>query len=208
MKGEVLFRGKVDWTVNEDTMEVLDIGNLANGSEDVLICIRNGSPTVDLVCNVGHMAPCYPALTTPRGEVDVTDTADEYADEPDTFTAPAHGLHVGDAIVFSGTGGGVTAGLTYYVTAVSDANTFQVSTARGGSAVNLVNDETNTFHIADEFFALTTIDVPKFAAGTSTAPVAGLVAFIVQGWNGGRLAFEKSAATAAAFSAYVEVRRL
>lgn len=205
MKGEVLFRGKVDWTVNEDTMEVLDIGNLANGSEDVLICIRNGSPTVDLVCNVGHMAPCYPALTTPRGEVDVTDTADVAA----TFTAPAHGLHVGDAIVFSGDGGGVTADVVYYVISTADANTFQVSTARGGSAFNVdADNETNTFHIADEFFALTTIDVPKFAAGTSTAPVAGLVAFIVQGWNGGRLAFEKSAATAAAFSAYVEVRRL
>ncbi len=203
-KGEVVFRGKVDWTVNEDSMKVLDIPNLGVGGEDFLIAIRNGSPTVDLVCNVGHMAACYPALTTPRGEVNVTDTADVAA----TFTAAAHGLHVGDAIVFSGDGGGVTAGVVYYVIATSDANTFQVSTARGGAAFNVDADhETNTFHIAEEFFALTTIDVPKFAAGTSTAPIAGLVSTLVQGWNGGRLMFEKSAATAAAFSAYVEVRR-
>lgn len=204
MKGEVLFRGKVDWTLNENSMEVLDIGNLAVGNEDVLICIRNGSPTVDLVCNVGHMAPCYPSLTTPRGEVEVTDTEDF-----ESFTAPAHGLHVGDAVVFSGEGGGVTAGVVYYVVETADANTFQVSASRGGMTFGVADDGvTNTFHIADEFFALTTIDVPKFAAGTTTAPVAGLVSSIIQGWNGGRLAFEKSAVTAAAFSAYVEVRRL
>jgi len=203
-KGEVVYRGKVNWTLNQDSMKTLDIPNIGVGGDDFLIAVRNGSPTVDLVVNVGHMAPCYPALTTPRGEVDVTDTADAAA----TFTAPAHGLAVGDAIEFSGDGGGVTVGRVYYVVAVSDADTFQVSTTRGGTAFNVDADhETNTFHIAEEFFALTTFAVPKFAAGTSTAPVAGLVSALVQGWNGGRLMLEKSAATAAAFSAYVEVKR-
>ena len=211
-KGEVLFRGKLDWTLNEDSMEVLDTGTLDVGTqENVLICVRNGSPTVDLVVNVGHMAACYPATTSPTGAVAVTDTT---AGATKTFTAAAHGLHIGDAVVFTGDGGGVTAGTVYYVITTADADTFQVSTTRGGSAFAVdADDETNSVSIAQEFFALsngsavTTIAVPKFAAGTSVAPVAGLVVAVVQGWTGGRLMVEKSAATAAAFSCYVEIRR-
>lgn len=201
-KGEVVFRGKVDWTLNQDVMKTFDIPNIGVGDEDFLIAVRNGSPTVDLVVNVGHMAPCYPALTTPRGEVACT-----MNNTGDTITLVAHGLNLGDAITFSGAGGGVTVGVVYYVMAVSNANTFQVSTARGGTAQVLNADAANMFTVADEFFALTTINVSKFAAGTSIAPIDGLVSTLVQGWNGGRLMLEKSAATAAAFSAYVEVRR-
>jgi hypothetical protein len=53
----------------------------------------------------------------------------------DTFTRAAHGLRVGDSVVFSGlTGGaGITAGTTYYVVSVPSANTFKVSVGPPGS---------------------------------------------------------------------------
>jgi hypothetical protein len=53
----------------------------------------------------------------------------------DTFTRAAHGLRVGDPVVFSGlTGGaGITAGTTYYVVSVPSANTFKVSVGPPGS---------------------------------------------------------------------------
>jgi len=289
-KGDVLFAGVASWNLDEDSMEHLDVPNVLTGlHEDVLIAVRNGSPTVDLVVNVGHMAKILPyvrgdrptligctasaaddtfttvvphklkvgdrvkftgtgggvtanlyyyviAVTSeyifkvstthggtvvnlnddaanvvdyvpsPAGEVAITSTQDVNA----TFTTTVdHGLTVGDAIAFTGTGGGVTAGTVYYVIATSTTKVFQVSTARGGAAFNVdADDETNAFSIVEEFFALTTIDVPKFAAGTTTAPVAGMVSALVQGWNGGRLSLEKSAAEAAAFNAVVEVRRI
>jgi hypothetical protein len=53
----------------------------------------------------------------------------------DTFTRAAHGLRVGDSVVFSGlTGGaGITAGTTYYVVSVPTVNTFKVSVGPPGS---------------------------------------------------------------------------
>lgn len=204
MQGEVVFRGYVGWTVNEDSMEVLDIPNFGIGTEDkYLLSVRNGSSVVGLTVNVGNMVPCYSDANSPTGVVACT-----MNNTPNTVTAAAHGLKVGDAIKFSATAGGVTAGTLYYVIAVSDANTFQFATGRGGSAFEITADIANTFQIAEEFFALTTFDVPAFAAESTTAPVAGLVSKIVEGWAGGRLMIEKSAATAAAFNAYVEVRRI
>lgn len=289
-KGELLWSGNVGWGLNEDSMEYLDVPPLPIGSEEqFLLSVRNGSGTVDLVANVGHMSKCVPfkrgerralactaansgdtfttavphklvvgdrvkftgtgggvtanlyyyvitvtsafvfqVSTAPGGslqalnadaanvvdvvptnedEVTVTSTQDAAA----TFTCTDdHGLSIGDAIVFSGDGGGVTAGNVYYVIATSTTKVFQVSTTRGGSAFNVdADNETNTFHIVDEFFALTSFDIPKFSAGTTTAPVAGLVSKVITGFGhyGGRINFEKSAATAAAFFAYAEIRR-
>lgn len=60
-------------------------------------------------------------------------------------TTAAHGLAVGDRVVFTSlTGGsGLTAGTPYYVIAGNlAAQTFQVSTTAGGSAVNFTTDIT------------------------------------------------------------------
>lgn len=59
---------------------------------------------------------------------------------PGVFTKTAHGLSIGDTIVFSTTGAlptGLTAGTTYYVISAGlTADTFEVSATLGGSAVN------------------------------------------------------------------------
>lgn len=59
----------------------------------------------------------------------------------DIFTSTAHGLVDGDAVYFSALTGGsnLTLGATYYVITAT-ANTFQLSTTFGGSAVNLGSD--------------------------------------------------------------------
>lgn len=65
----------------------------------------------------------------------------------DNITATAHGLSIGDAVVFSATAGGLTAGTTYYVVAVPTSNTFKVSATVGGTAVDISADiaSGNTF---------------------------------------------------------------
>lgn len=67
---------------------------------------------------------------------------------PGVFTKTAHGFIAGDALVFSTTGAlpsGLTAGATYYVIATGlTANTFRVSTALGGSAVNTTGTQSGT----------------------------------------------------------------
>jgi hypothetical protein len=62
----------------------------------------------------------------------------------DTFTRAAHGLRVGDPVVFSGlTGGaGITAGTPYYVVSVPSANTFKVSASPGSTALDVTTDLT------------------------------------------------------------------
>lgn len=58
---------------------------------------------------------------------------------PGVVTKVAHGLAANTAVVFSTTGAlptGLTAGVTYYVKTVIDADTFSVSATAGGSAIN------------------------------------------------------------------------
>jgi hypothetical protein len=57
----------------------------------------------------------------------------------DTITATAHGLSVGNKIVFTATGAmsGVVAGRVYYVVTVTDANNFKISTTSGGAAITV-----------------------------------------------------------------------
>lgn len=57
---------------------------------------------------------------------------------PGVITDTGHGLIAGDPVVFSTTGAlptGLTAGTTYYVKTVADANSYTVSATAGGSAI-------------------------------------------------------------------------
>jgi Putative phage tail protein len=58
---------------------------------------------------------------------------------PGVVTWTAHGLEIGDAVVFSTTGAlptGLTAGTIYYVVSVPTVSTFEVSSTPGGTAIN------------------------------------------------------------------------
>jgi hypothetical protein len=208
-KGELLWSGNASWTANEDAVKTLDIPRLPVGNEEqFLLSIRNGSAVVDVTVDIGMLMSVYPLTTTPTGVV-----ACVTVDAGDKVTKVGHGLTVGDCIVFGTALGGVTVGTKYYVVVVTDADNFQFATARGAAAFTVDNTAgANTYTITSEFFVLSNIFVPKFAAGTTVAAVAGLVSRIISGWpygpSGGRLSIMKSAATAAIFSVYAEIRRL
>jgi hypothetical protein len=73
-------------------------------------------------------------------------------DATDIFTATAHGLQDGDEVIFSNSGGalptGLSAATTYYIISAT-ANTFKVSTTKGGSAVNITSTGTGTNYFTD-----------------------------------------------------------
>jgi hypothetical protein len=207
--GEILYRGTVDWTINEDSIETLDVPLLPLGDEDrCLLSIRNCSATVDLTVDIGTMEYVYQKTTTPRGTV-----ACLTVDAGDLVTCVGHGLTIGDCIVFGTVAGNTVVGTKYYVISTADANTFQFATVRGAAAFTVdATAGANTFTISDEFFVLTSVFVPKAATGSTILAVPGLVTRVIAGWpfgtTGGRLAFMKSAAAAAVFNASVEIRRL
>ncbi len=132
----------------------------------------------------------------------------------DTFTTGVpHGLTVGDCIKFSVAHDVASAGVKYYVIAVSDVFTFQIATSRGGTTLDVSADvATGVFEIDSEYFSLTTFQVPKFAASTYLVNVAGLLSKVVQGWpfsaTGGRLCFSPGDQTYDAFSVAVSLRRV
>jgi len=70
------------------------------------------------------------------------------ANGTDQLTSVGHGLTVDTSIVLSNTGGALPTGLTanqiYYVINTTGADVFQVSSTRGGSAVNFTTDGTGT----------------------------------------------------------------
>ena len=70
---------------------------------------------------------------------------------PGVFTSTAHGLLLDDTVIFATTGAlptGLTAGTLYYVISAGlGADTFQVSTTRGGSAVNTSGSQSGTHTI-------------------------------------------------------------
>jgi len=202
-QGQVLARGVASWTTNEDSAEVVDLARfILDPMDKIVLAVRNGSPTVDLVAHYGNLrkltaldpipntVACTVALTT------------------DLVTKVAHGLQVGDAITFGTTTGGFVVGTLYYVTTTPDADTFTVSTARGGGTFNIAADGANTYSIAEEHLIAGTLTVEKFVAGTSTAPITGLEEKVIDGVAAPfRVMLCKSAAAAAAFTAYVEIRR-
>lgn len=58
---------------------------------------------------------------------------------PGVVTWTAHALRVNDPVIFTTTGAlptGITAGTTYYVRTVVNANSFQISASAGGSVIN------------------------------------------------------------------------
>jgi len=204
---EVLAYGFATWTLNEDAIKYVDLSLIKPWDSEILnIGLRNESATVDLTATLGSMRRCYSATATPRGIVACT-----VALATDLVTAVAHALRVGDAINFGATTGGFTVATTYYVLTAPSADTFTVGVARLGATFDITANGANTFRIAEEFFAKESFTVPKFAAATSTAPVAGLRTYPLVGWpippTKGRIYLAKSAVTAAAFGAYVEVRR-
>lgn len=77
---------------------------------------------------------------------------------PAVFALNSHGLSVGDAIVLSTTGAlptGLTVGTVYYViTAGFGANSFEVSTTLGGSAVNTTGAGSGTHSFTAQYSAL------------------------------------------------------
>jgi len=202
-QGGVLGRGVASWTTNEDAAKTVDFrGFIQEPLGRVILAVRNGSAVVDLVARYGHVRKLTALATIPTGVACVLTATG------DTVTSAAHGLVVGDAITFSGTGGGVVAGTVYYVTAVSDVNTFQFSAARGGTTFNITPDGTNAYTIAEEQMAMGTFTVEKFTAGTSIALIGGLEEVVIEGVHSPfRVTLTKSAATAAIFTAYVELRR-
>ncbi len=81
----------------------------------------------------------------------------------DTLTKTAHGLKVGQGVVYvSGTGfTGLTAGLTYYVTAVPTADTFKVSATVGGAAISVGTSTVGVFQPIVIFEAANLDDDPE-----------------------------------------------
>jgi len=71
---------------------------------------------------------------------------------PGVVTDTAHGMSAGQKIKFTTTGAlptGLTAGTTYYVKTVSDANSYTVSATNGGSAINTSGSQSGT-HTRDQ----------------------------------------------------------
>ena len=72
----------------------------------------------------------------------------------DTFTLAAHGLGNNTVVYFTNSGGGLPGGISvttkYYIINTA-ANTFQVSTTSGGSAVNLTTAGTGTHSVYSTF---------------------------------------------------------
>lgn len=98
---------------------------------------------------------------------------------PGVFSDTAHGLGVGDKVVFQTTGAlptGLTAGTTYYIISAGlTADAFEVSTTDGGSAVNTSGSQSGTHtytrveHILDDINSAGTftlhVDTNDMAAG-------------------------------------------
>jgi len=63
----------------------------------------------------------------------------------DLFACTNNGLSDDNVVTFSGTGGGVTVGVYYYIVNSTD-DTFQISLTEGGSIIDLVNTTTNGFY--------------------------------------------------------------
>jgi microcystin-dependent protein len=110
----------------------------------------------------------YAALVTSKGTVTVTIAS------PAVFTRAAHGLQVGDAIFLETTGAlptGLTADTTYYVISAGlTADNFEVSTTRGGAAVNTSGTQSGTHTLFDAPWgvsAATTFLVPDLRGRTA-----------------------------------------
>jgi hypothetical protein len=109
----------------------------------------------------------------------------------DVFTRAAHGLRVGDSVMFSAlTGGaGISTGVPYYVVAVPSSSTFKVSVGPPGStALDVTTDLTagtvaGVLVMSDKALAS---GAQSLSAEGASAPVVGLGADLVPqrgGWR-------------------------
>lgn len=102
---------------------------------------------------------------------------------PGVWTVTAHGLAVGDPVTFSTTGAlptGLTAGTTYYVSTVTDANTFRVATSLGGSDLTTTGSQSGTHSLRP----LTPTGIVTTAgnltvASSTSSPLAGNASLLV-----------------------------
>jgi hypothetical protein len=210
-----LWQGRLTWTNNEDSMESIDVDPLPiYGDESVVLVARNGSPTVDMTVNVGHLVYGFPTGAT----TETTWVCTEAATATDIITCVAHGLKHGDAVTPVESARGLTAGTVYYVVganAATDvtADTFALAAARGSASLaNITGDDDEvpvTLQLVAEFAEYTSFTVPKFAAGSSTAPIAGFASRNIGSFGryGGQIQVEKSAATAGVCTCYLAIYR-
>lgn len=208
--GRLLAKGYAEWTENEDSLETILLdaaggsGNPApriGGPQHGVLVVRNGSDTVDVTVYYGHYYSIF-AGDTKASLVSCTMNA-----TANTITSTAHGLKIGDLIIFATTAGGVTAGVEYYVIAASDADTFQFATARGGTAFNVTADIGNSWSIQNDFAIRGNFTVEKWQAATTTVPATGCEEIYIEGaFKPMFVKIAKSAATAPAFTVYAELR--
>lgn len=200
--GAMLAYGWAEWTENEDSAEDTELRGFALlPGEKCVLSLRNGSPTVDITAYYGNWRP----------ETGVTSTvACTMNDTANTVTSAAHGLKVGQKIYFTTTTGGVNIGEGnfYYIVAVSDADTFQFSTAIEGAAFNITADGSNFYYLGAQLFVMGSVALGKWVAGTTTSPVLGKEEVVLEGVAAPFVVFfVKSAVTAAAFNVYAELRK-
>jgi len=209
-RNEVLFRGCVEWTENEDSLKTLiapvtNAGAIGEG-EQVIITGGNGSPNTAITCTIANLVQLSGSDTLP-----LTARVCTMINSVDTIVLTDHGFTLGQAISFGTTVGGVTAGTTYYVVAVVSSNTFQFSDSRGGDPVEATADVANTVIVASEYSILVDdFTIPAAAAATTSSPAAGVESVVVTGWPnglGGALIFAKTDPSVDACAVFVEVRR-
>lgn len=86
---------------------------------------------------------------------------------PGVITKVAHGFAANDPVVFSNSGGAlpvaITAGTTYYVKTVLDADTFTISATAGGTAINTASTGTGTHYLTSTYSALSSDAQWQFA---------------------------------------------
>lgn len=208
-----LWTGRVYWTDDEDSLESIDVPALPlERDEPIILIARNSSPTVDMVVNVGQLITAV--SSTGATSWTVTGTAAN-----DRVGLVAHGLKVGDVVYTDTATTDLAANTPYYVVGAThnvdvNADYFHLLAAgRDNSAdpavVDLTDAETWTLQMWPEFVAHTSFTVPKFAAASSTAPIAGFESRLISGWGkfGGRIMVAKSAATAGVCTCYLAIYR-
>lgn len=137
----------------------------------------------------------FDALVPVLGVVTVTIAS------PGVLTLAGHALVIGDSVYLTTTGAlptGLTANTLFYVVAVPDANTFEVSATRGGAAVNTTGSQSGTHTLYYCPHGLgdgsTTFNVPDAPGRTlvAAAGASGHADVRVQGQNEGiALAFRR-----------------
>tara|TARA_Y100000310_G_scaffold328031_1_gene395382 strand:+ start:260 stop:913 length:654 start_codon:yes stop_codon:yes gene_type:complete len=200
--GNVLVLGTaVDWDTDEAAVYTIDVPAQADADRPLIVAVKNGSATVDLTATIGNFRKFYAAASSPTGTTTVYPT-----DTGDVMTGTAHGLVRGDKVQFTGTVGGVALATDYWLSGTVAANTFQFSTSVLGGAFTVTEDGTNACALQQEYAELTSFTIPAVATGE-----LGIRDRIIQGWpkgEGGQIKLSKSADAAAAFYAWVEIRRL